>query len=163
MKISPLRKKFAQFIEIQKYRKEERFINNYVTIHNDSTYGDSYKQMYKARKTMANYAADKGVKIDIYDARHELGEHDSPIVENDLAEKLSVYVTNLLSNKQTKRFVSARTDEIHPHVVNDYFVVEIPSDGIQQVRLTKHEYEDTFLRNLYRNIEDMTNKVLNNK
>lgn len=41
----------------------------------------------------------------------------------------------------------------------DYFVVEDAQEGIQWTRLTSHEYEDNFLRMVYRKIGSLTEKL----
>lgn len=159
MKINNIKNKFSNFVRIRNCEKEQRFLDKYVKIHDNTTYGDSYQQMCSSRKTIANYLRDKGVSIDIYDARKMMGEHDSPIVENRLSEALYIEAKNLLSNKKASKFVSAKTDESRIHKVPDYIVIDYPAEGIQQTRLTSHEYEDNFVRHLYRSIEDLVKKV----
>lgn len=163
MKLQQLKNSFSRFAEIKKYEKEAKFLDKHITIHNNTTYGDSFQQMNQARKTLANYAKKEKVKIDIYDARHELSEDASPIIEDKLSQKLSVYVTDKKSGRKTQKFVSAKTDETHPYVENDYIVVDFPEDDLQMTRITKHEYEDNFLRHLYRNIGNMVNELHDKK
>lgn len=159
MRISNIKKNFSSFIRIKKYEQEQRFLDKYIKIHNNTTYGDSYQQMHNARKTIANYLSHKGVAIDIYDARQHLDEFASPVLEDKLSDKLYIKATNLLNNKKASKMVSARTDKTCTHVVPDYIVIDYPADGVQQTRLTSHEYEDNFIRNLYRNIEELVKKV----
>jgi len=150
-------------IKIRKINRERQFLDNYVHIDNNIPNRTAVRQMYKARKGIANYAQDKGVSIDIFNARQELGEHDSPILEDYFSDKLSLHVTDLLTSKSEQKIISARTDVTHTHVVPDYIVIDYADDGIQQTRLTTHEYEDTFLRHLYRNIENLVKSVQNRK
>ena len=60
-----------------------------------------------------------------------------------------------------QQMVSARTDKLHIHTVPDYIVVDNMQYGVQQTRLTAHEFEDNFIRNLYKNIEELVKKVQN--
>lgn len=161
MKMSSIKNTISTYVRNNNYRREQRFLDNYVNIHNNTTYGDSYQQMMSARKTIANYLRDKGVAIDIYDARQMLGEHDSPVIEDKLSDELWVEATDLLTNKHLAKVVSAKTDKVHIHTVSDYIVVNNVQDGVQQTRLTSHKFEDNFIRNLYRNIEELVKKVQN--
>ena len=161
MKINSVKNAISTFVHNNKYKREQRFLDNYINIYNNTTYGDSYQQMVSARKTIANYLRDKGVSIDIYEARQILGEHDSPVIEDKLNDKLWVEATNLLTSKHSSKVVSARTDKVHIHTVPDYIVIDNVQDGVQQTRLTSHEFEDNFIRNLYRNIEELVKKVQN--
>lgn len=163
MKIPPIKNKIAKFLDNRKYNKEQKFINNFIMIHNDQPYTDAFIKINEAKKTIANYAASKGVSVDIYSAGAMLGEHDSPLFEEHLHNKLMLKVTDLLTGENEHKFLTARTDITYPHVENDYFVIDYPQEGIQQTRLTKHEYEDNFLRYLYRNIENLTNTLQSKK
>lgn len=159
MKIPSIKNRIRIILANHRIEKENKFLNNYINIHNNTTYGDSFQQMNTARKTIANYAQEKGVTIDIYDARKELCEHDSPIMEDYLSDKLSIHVTDLLTNQQEQRIISARTDITHPHIE----VIESPANGTQAAHVTRLEYQDNFLRHLYRNIENMVNTLQSRK
>lgn len=159
MNVSRIKNTITRCVENNRFKKEAKFLDNHVVIHNDTTYGDSYNQMVQARKTLANYAKHEKVKIDIFDARHELGEHDGLAIEDKLSDKLSVYVKDKRSGKEVNKIVSARTDQTYPHVTNDYIVIDYPEDGLQMTRITKHEHEDNFLKHLYRNIENMVKEL----
>ena len=147
--------------KIAKVAKQEEYINRFVRIHDVNTYGDSFNQMYTARETLANYAKDKGVTIDIHDARKLLEDDESvsPILENKFAEKLYVVVTNLLSGKSKTKFVDADTDKLYPKVAQRPIIIPNVKDYTDVARQSVRNTEDTFLRNLYGNIEELTEKV----
>lgn len=159
MKLFPIRNKIEQFIEVRKYIKERNYLNKYVNIHDISINDDAYKQMHTARKGIANYLADKCMAVDIYDAQNTAGAAAKSASGVNLKDKIRVEVTDLLFGKTTSRFLNADTKETTIHSVPDYFVVEYVEDGLQQTRLTSHDYEDNFLRNLYRNISEMANSL----
>ena len=101
-------------------QKREKETAKYVNIHNDTTYGDSYNQMVKARQGIANYAKANDVRVDIYDARKILpGTEDySRNVRNNLSDKIKVVVSDLKNKSRTKeRFVSADTDSYTPKII----------------------------------------------
>lgn len=163
MKIPSIGNRITRFFETKKLNREQKLIDNFVKIHNDQPHNDAFVQIDKAKKTIANYALAKGVSVDIYSAGTMLGEHDSPLLEERLSNKLMLEVTDMLTGKNESKFLNARTDITYPHIEDDYFVINYPQDGIQQTRLTKHEYEDNFLRYLYRNIENLVNNVQGKK
>ncbi len=177
MRIPPIKSKVIRFLEIRKYEKEQKFLNKFCNISNEIE-GDTFTQLNSARKTIANYAKSKGVTVDIepgnstnvvtsYFKTSSDGKKlekiaDVPDIANLPKDKLRITVRSLekLPERKggkllsTSEYVSKDTSETHLHTVNDYFVVEIPEDGLQQIRLTKHENEDNFLRHIYRVIEN---------
>lgn len=146
-------------INKQKLINKNNLINKYVKIHDVNTYGDSFNQMYNAREVMANYAKNNGVSIDIYDAKKLLDDDESvsPIIENDFSDKLNVIVTNLLNGKSKAKIVSANTDKTYPKIAEVPIV--LTSDNIEHMRKGIRRTEDSFIRNLFRNIENLTNYV----
>lgn len=152
MRIPSIKNKITNFLDNRKYNKEQKFINKYVKIHSNNNH-DAFTQIDEAAKTIANYASNKGVTIDIYDVERV------PELTNNTNRKLMLEVTNLSTGKCKNKILEANTNKTYHHVEDDYFVVDDPYDGIQLVRLTKHDYEDNFLKYLYRNIENLTNKL----
>ena len=150
--------------QIEKHKLNKRIseINNYVKIHDVNTYGDSFNQMYNAREVMANYAKKKGISIDIYDAKKLLEDDEfvSPVIENKFSDKLNVIVTNLLNGKSESKIVSANTDKTYKKIAEIPIVVSTKPDNLDIMRKGTRQTEDSFIRNLYRNIEFLTNSVI---
>lgn len=162
-----LRTKITRYISNVKYNREQKNINKYFNLDNNIE-TDAYNQLYSARKTIANYAKNKGVTIEIADAERLLAndrfEFDSDEKFAKRAAKNNLKVTvkplkelpmrkggRLLS---TSTYVSNNPSETHLHTLNNYFIIDIPSEGLQQTRIAKLEYEDNFLRHIYRTIEN---------
>ena len=141
--------------------KEQKLLDNFVTIHADRMNKPAYDEIKDAQKVMANYVMRNGVGVDIYDAQEAVtsGFAVKPHKNETLADKLLVKVTNLLNGMVDEKLVSANTKKVHRTENVDFIVFDIPEDGVQYARKTKKSYEDTFLRNLYRNIQEMTEKV----
>lgn len=150
MRIPPIKSKVIRFLEIRKYEKEQKFLNKFCNISNEIE-GDTFTQLNSAQKTIANYAKSKGVTVEIRDAEKEVAKNKLKVTVRPLKELPERKGGRLLS---TSEYVSKDTSETHLHTVDDYFVVELPEDGLQQIRLTKHENEDNFLRHIYRVIEN---------
>lgn len=148
-----------------KFAREEAKINKYVKIHDINTYGDSFNQMYNARKTMANYASKKGITIDIYDARKLLEEDDSvsPAIKDKFAEKINVVVTDLLSGRSKAKLVSSNTDKTYPKEAKSPILFATNDNCTDVVRQSVRTTEDSFIRNLYRNIEELVHDVTGQK
>ena len=148
---------------IREIENREKEISKYVRLHNDTTYDDSYKQMVDARLGIANYAKANGVQVDIYDARKILpGKEDvSQNVKNNLSDKIKVVVSDLKNKARTReRFVSADTDTYTPRIKQERILIPSRTEEcIESVRTVTSYIEDNFLRNLYRNIEEMTNQL----
>lgn len=145
-----------------KIARHEKMIDKYFKIKDTSLPYDSYEKMYTARETIANYAKHNGVSIEINDARNELGEFDSPIFENIMSGKINIVVKNLKNKLVQRKIISAINDndprKVY-HEITKKIMVNIPEDGTQRIAETKSYSEETFLRNLYRHISEMTNNI----
>ena len=136
-------------IDILKYKQEQKFINNFVTLHGYTAESPALRELLPARKTLANYLADDGLAIDIY----------APTKENE--KNLTLKLTDLFRGKSTARLIDADITKTHTHSIDDYFVIDYPHDGIQLVRKTKHESDDNFLRHIFRQIVNMKDELKN--
>jgi len=77
---------------------------------------------------------------------------------------LLITVTNLSKKrkgvtKSVSSYVSKDTERIHKHIVRDYIQIDNPQDGTEYTRLTSHQFEDNFLRHIYRTIEALTRNL----
>ena len=158
--------KIAQYIErkidIRKYEKEQKIINKHFKIHQDTTAYDSFEKMSSARTAIANYAKHNGVSVDVYDARTDLGEFASPVIENYLSDKMKIVVTDLNTKAQAGRYIQVVNDKApHKPVIEEIkqIMVYDRKDGVERVAKARSFIEENFLRNLYRNIEELTRSV----
>ena len=165
MKINRIFNNLKEAYRIRKYEKQEQKVAKYVRIHDCDTYGTSFEQISNARATLANYAMKKGITIDIYDAQKKtLFKDELPArLRNNLYDKFNVVVTNMLNGRKQQRFVSANTDGNTMFHKYEVTIISGPNPEDVVVRNTGKIQEDTFLRNFYRNIEDMTNIVTGKK
>ena len=139
--------------------RHENNIDKFFKIHDSNTFGDSFNQMYLARETISRFAKKNGVKVDIYDAK-KMTTHKS--LGTELSDKINLVVTNLHNGKNQSRLVAADSDKTYTNS-NDIYTARICcyKDGDRLAFVPKKHWttEDTFLRNLYRNIESMVNEV----
>lgn len=156
MKLNAIKPAIVKFIDNSKYNKEQKILNKFVHV-DPNINPAAYNEIMKARKTIANYAISERVTVDIYNfSNKEVQNTAKP-------NELTVIVQDILHGKSLKKNMSDNVNATHKHVEEDYFVVDYPWDGTQQTRITTHEYEDNFLRALYRNISDMVGKLQGKK
>ena len=140
--------------------RHENNIDKFFKIHDSDTFGDSFNQMYLAREIISRFAQRNGVKVDVYDAK-KMTNHKA--LGTELSDKINLVVTNLHNGKNQSRIVAADTDKIYPNIkaTNDAARIRTHKDGDILTFVPKERWatEDTFLRNLYRNIEAMVTEV----
>lgn len=174
MKISSIKSMITNY----KVAKENRFLDKYCRVDLNLP-ADAYNQLMRARKGtsgLAAYAKSKGVTIEISDAEQKMSKTFFESVIDEMHMKraaegqLNITVTQEKPSKgkypvinSLTSFVSKDTKKIKTHSEPDYIVIDYPEDGIQQTRLTSHQFEDNFLRTVYRQIEKMANALTGNK
>lgn len=162
MKLTKIINSVQSKIKTAKIVRHENRINKHFKVHTNTLYGDAGAQMYQAREVIARFAERNGVSVDVYDARRLLDRDEfvSPVIENDFSDKMHVAVTNLLNNKTENRIVSANTDIVYPKESRRKILIPVRGEQDLQIPGESVRYtEDTFLRNLYRNIEEMVKRV----
>lgn len=131
------------------------------------------KELSGARKGIADFAKSKGVRVEISDAEKKMANQffefdiDERHVKKAAVGNLDITVTQLKPQRKggfqvveaLSAFVSKDTKKITNHTVPDYIVIDYPQDGIQRTRLTSHQYEDTFLKTIYRKVAQMANAL----
>ena len=142
-------------------QRNEARINNYIRIHDKNTYGDSYEQMKQASGLIANYAQKEGVSVDIYNANRLVADDETApsFIKEYTSDKLNVVVQNSLTGKSANKIVNANTDKTLPKYAKTTVIVPIKGEDIEIARHGIRRTEDSFLRNLYRSIEELTRNV----
>ncbi len=162
MKIQSVKQIIERKIQNARYEKNQRLINKYLKINDRTIAYDSYDKIFEARETIANYAKKNDVSVQISDARRYLGEHDSGFMENYLSDKISIIVTNLktkLSEERIIPVINDKSSQKHIYTTSKSVMLDIASEGLQKITNVKSHFEENFLRNLYRNISEMTKIV----
>lgn len=119
-----------------KMTKNHMPIEKFVNIQGEFINNDAVNQMYQARGVLANYAKNKAVRIDIYETP------DSFDKGHDYSKRMVVRITNLINgNKTLQNTIGSDVNQIYLH------------------KTKKSTTEDNFLRYLYRNIQELTEKV----
>ena len=143
-----------------------RFKPKFVNIHTNEMPAESAKSLESARGMLENYAKHKKISIDVYGGQRLL-ENDFmetfPEVASGFKKQLQIVVEDLKTKKYGFSLVPADTKSSTVNSKSKPFVIEDVSEGTQYVRRVKQNYEDSFLRNVYRKIENLTQKVKNKK
>ena len=142
-------------------QRKEAKLNNYIRIHDKNTYGDSYEQMKQAREVIANYAQKEGVSVDIFNANRLVADDETApsFIKEYTSDKLNVVVQNILTGESENKIVNANTDKTLPKYAKTTVIVPIKGEDIEIARHGIRRTEDSFLRNLYRSIEELTRNV----
>ena len=153
MKVPSVKNAFHSVVESVQARKAQRLdkiMKNHCIIHDKGMSNEVLEQLETAQRTLGNYAY----------------ANDSFIAINSINEgvvqptnRLSVTVFNKKNGKTMEALLDEDVNKIHNHVEFDHRLYDT-SDETQVVRrFTKENFEDNFLRNLYRYVEVMTNHL----
>ncbi len=151
MKIQSIKgyaKNFAEKINTIKYEKHQKEIENLVRIHPEkAAETDAFKQIYGAREVLANYAKANGIQMSFI-ASSPKGKAENIIV--------NVYDKNVTPLNQK---VSLDTSIIYPKEKSKKRMLENKETGLNYIVEMKSGTEDTFLRHIYRTVEELTNQI----
>jgi len=165
MKLNKIFQKLQNTINITKYERNEKELNKYIKIHNNTTYGTSFETLNEAKETIANFAKKNNVSIDIFDGRKIINYEEMlpSSLKNNLSDKMFLKVTNLLNGKSKEQIISARTDKVYPVRKENYRLLQDKDKNKEYLSTESFSGEDTFLRYVYRNIENFTKEVTGKK
>ena len=112
------------------------------------------EQIKLAQPAIENYAKQKGVnidmarKIDIFEGKHI-----------DLTDKILIDVYNPKTKSSVQGHVPVYKDGyIYQMAKSSNSMLHDPAEGTEIVRRVQSEYEDTFVRHLYRTIENLVKR-----
>lgn len=153
MKVSSIKNAFNTMVErlnVTRAHKLNKLTKSRVQIHGGGLSEDVLNQLETAKKTLGNYAHAKDVYISIGSSNIERGKPSN---------KLYLWVTDRINKKTTSAILDADTKKLHEYKEIGHRMYET-SDETQVVRnYVKESHEDTFLRNIYRHVEAMTNDL----
>ena len=136
MKITRIAESVKNRINISSYIKKERELNKYVELHDlGSLNSDAFNKLNDARGVIANFAQKNNVKVDVFNSHLE-------------KDGVSDYFI-LKVSKDNGRWYKTKNSPVLSH-----------KDKAGNPSLAGSYYsEDDFLRNIYRTIENFTNKL----
>lgn len=112
-------------------------------------------EIMSAKGAIESYAKQKNVTIDMA-RRINVVEGKTP----ELKDQVVVSVYNPKTKAHEFAFVPVMDNTQTVNTVKESTKVFTNTDGVQVIRPVKSEYEDNFIRNLYRNIEDAVKRSI---
>ena len=138
--------KFKNFILRDKSNKKN--FNIYDVF---APYSEASRQLELMREPINNFAKRNNVVIDVYEnVEKESGEHI-----------LTTYVKRIDKAVELVRNIEADTTKLYPKESETIYIVNVKGEDTQIARKVKSSTYDNFSQNFFRNIEEMTKKILN--
>lgn len=101
--------KFSLFTpKAQKHRMDYEKLNNLVHIDTEGIYEPLQKKLFDAQDVMANYIDNKGLSVDIFDARKSYKNTVNPLIESD---SVMLKMTDKLTGVEKSREVIIDSNE----------------------------------------------------
>ena len=143
-------------------RNNENLQKKYLNISDYNMSDYIQEQLYLAKDGIINYAKHKNIKIGISDNTKMFSDYTYPSKKKYYDDRFILDVTDLKSRLSQRRLIPYINDEslLKPaHMKEKFIIINYPQDGLQRAAKVISSFEETFLRNLYRNIEELTVKV----
>lgn len=137
-------------IEVKEAEKLNKLINKRVRIDGSDMSNEAFNQLETAQRTLANYATAKDIYISFASPKYK---------PNENSHTISLWIMDKKNKKVTTKILDDDVTKLHKHNVTDYKMYETPDETQVMRKFTKESHEDTFLRNIYRNIETMVNSM----
>ncbi len=153
MQTSKLLNRIHQNTALKKYEKHKKIINKLVNTSQLNINSDAYKEIELAKETIANFAKKNGVSIDFFEPK----EHQTN------KKNIILKVSNMLNGKNKECAISPDTTLNITISNNNLRVLRNRETGTEYIAIGQITTEDTFLRNIYRNISNLTKAVKNKK
>ena len=135
--------------KVQKARinKKEANIKKFVNLDNVQD-NSAYRTLYSARETLANYAKKENVTLSFKTTSYSKGDTLLGVV---------------VENKEKPVKVIGREMPLTESVYNKTISVPVENKetGVEEFINYKHQYEDNFLRSVYRKIENIVAELKN--
>ncbi len=139
--------------------------SRYFNIHHQGTYlsniGD---QLYAMRQAIAGFAKKNNVKIDVYNPNVLENPRYLDRIEERQAKSfhpntLALVVSGKNSNKTETSIIDIEPSKIFSKESRSFYIVDVPGEDTQLARVSISSTQDTFLRHVFRLIENMTKTV----
>lgn len=159
MKIQNTLNKIQKYIDVRKYEKYQKDLNEHVSLHYEEV-SPAIQELYTARELLANYAKHNLVSIDIYDKTPAAKLREMSGLTDDKKD-LYVRVTDIFTGRMAESAHPSDTGVIYPKEKFAKIMVHDTYTGTERIADVKSSTQDTFLRHFYRKVESLTSKVRN--
>lgn len=139
--------------------------SRYFNIHHQGTYASNIgDQLYAMRQAIAAFAKKNDVTIDIFNPNVLENPRCLESIEERQAKSfhpntLAFVVSNKINKKMETSIIDIEPSKIFPKEREKFYMVDVPGEDTQLARVAISSTQDTFLRHVFRLIENMTRAV----
>lgn len=155
----------AKYMGIDTVARKEARIQKYFNIHDRYLFPtDAPYQLYLMREPIARFAQKNNLKIDVYNPSN-IKTSDFFTVGNpdEFSEQIALVVSDRSNKKMKVQLINADTSIDYPKESVRTFLLPIKGEDTQIARKIKSTTNDNFLRNVFREIENMAREINNKK
>lgn len=165
MKINKIFNNIQKRIDITKYNKHQKEINELVNTSRMKMDSDAYNQIDMARETIANFARKNCISIDIFDTSDTISfaKQINPEIEKTLGDNITIRVTDMLNGKSKDVMMPADTSKTYNYTSSNPRMLENTETGTDYIYKGHITSENNFLKTVYRHISDLTRAIKGKK
>lgn len=165
MKINKIFNNIQKRIDITKYNKHQKEINELVNTSRMKMDSDAYNQIDMARETIANFARKNCVNVDIYDTSETMAfaKQINPEIEKTLGDNITIRVTDMLNGKSKEVMMPADTSKEYVFERKNSRMLHNTDSGTEYIYQGHFTSEDNFLKTVYRHISNLTSAIKGKK
>ena len=151
MKITRIAESVKNRINISSYIKKERELDKYVELHDlGSLNSDAFNKLNDARGVIANFAKKNNVKVDVFNSHLE---------KDGVSDYFILKVSKDNGRWYRNKLMHADTSTTYNYKTKNSPVLSHKDKAGNPSLAGSYYSEDDFLRNIYRTIENFTNKL----
>ena len=160
MKINKMNSQVQKKINTKKIINRQNLVNRFVNTNGMDSSCEAYREIEKAKGTIANYAQKHAVSVDIFDPSNSIYMNETQqTLKNSLKNNLTVRVSNLLSDKTKEAIIPSDVNKTYIHSKENSRLLSNRDSGTDYTYTSHMTSEDNFIRMLYRHIAQLTNEV----
>lgn len=165
MGISKIFSKVQDKIELSKYEKHKKEIDQLVDTSGLKKHITAYNEISLAKETIANFARKNTVSVDIFDTSSTISRTQQlmPEFTKSADDCITIRVSDMLTGKAKDAIMPADTKQTYIYTRPNTRVLEDVEAGTEYIHKGYISHEDNFLKMLYRNISNLTNAVKGKK
>lgn len=143
----------------------DKKFSRYFNIHHQGTYASNVgDQLYAMRQAIASFAKKNDIKIDVYNPNVLENPRCLESIEERQTKSfhpntLAFVVSSKINNKMKTSIIDIEPSKLFPKERENFYIVDVPGEDTQLARVAISSTQDTFLRHVFRLIENMTKAV----
>lgn len=161
MKINKLINMINNKINTIKIEKHQKELNRLVNTDGLKKHHDALNEIGLAKETIANFAKNNTVTVDIFDTSSTISrtQHIIPEFSKSADDCITIRVSDMLTGRAKDAIMPADTKQTYIYTRSNTRLLEDVEAGTEYIHQGYISHEDNFLKMLYRNISNLTNAV----